>query len=135
MLVGWPPEIALPLTSFLAILTSFLALPFAGNRLDRLLAWQYRCLIFWLVPGCGLAVLTLIYLAYERVGWPLIDQAEGRHFIPLLPLFGVFLMSVGAHMVKHETTIAARCVIVAVQPINAIVLIMVVCARYHLALL
>jgi uncharacterized membrane protein len=135
MMVGWPPEIALPLPSFLLIIATLAALAPASAYQDQPLGRPYRCLILWLIPICGLAVLTLIYLAYEPVGWPAIDQAQGRHFIPLTILLALFLATAGTKPARREVASAARCLIVAVPLLNAGVLIAVICERYHLALM
>ncbi len=135
MMVGWPPEIALPRTAFLLIIATFIALPFAGGRLDVRLGRLYRCLILCLIPICGFAVLTVIYLTYEPVGGALIEQAQGRHFIPLLPLVALVLATARMKNVSRAAAGAARNVIVAVPAVNAVILILVICERYRLTMM
>jgi len=87
--VGWPPEISLPGWEINLLCLGFVAVPFTCD-MPRL-APCYRLLLALLIPVTVYVVLGLLYLSYEPVGGPYIGVAEGRHFIPVLPLLALTL--------------------------------------------
>lgn len=89
MFVGWPPEISLPAWDIMLLFMGFLTLPFTGDT--PRLAPAYRWLIALLIPVIVYVVLGLLYLSYEPVGGSTVGVAEGRHFIPVLPLLTLTL--------------------------------------------
>lgn len=120
MFVGWPPEISLPGWEIALLFLGFLALPFT-NDMPRL-AQGYRLLMILLMPVTVYAVLVLLYLSYEPVGGPYVGVAEGRHFIPILPLLTLSLAAIRAgapsfaplarYAVAANAALGAACVVV-----------------------
>ncbi len=88
------------------------------------------------LAGSSLLVLIGLYLAYTPVGGPLILGVQGRYFLPLFPIMGLFLwpwITIKASNQSGIVTIRALCVaVILLFPVLAFVETMhVIAQRYY----
>jgi uncharacterized membrane protein len=120
MFGGWPPEISLPGWEIALLFLGFLALPFSCD-LPRL-AQGLRLLLALLMPVTVYALIGLLYVVYEPVGWPRVDMLQGRHLVPVLVLLTLNLAAVpvseqaAAHRVRlvlaANAALGAACTVI-----------------------
>jgi uncharacterized membrane protein len=132
MFVGWPPEIALPLYCFVFILFDFLILPLVEDRGDNLSKKRLIYLTLLLILVCVFGVLFLLYLSYEPVGGTKIEEAQGRHFIPVLPLALIALSIFSAPKLNGNVVDFTRLAILATLVFTSVVLVQTIVQDYRL---
>lgn len=132
MFVGWPPEIALPRWSFFLILVMLISLPFADDVPKGGINPKYRALATAIIPFGILTVLSLLYLSYEPVGWSLIEEAQGRHFIPFLPLLFFLFSTIKFDQSNSKLAPVVRSYITFVSVTNLVVFLLTIVDLYKI---
>jgi uncharacterized membrane protein len=132
MFVGWPPEIVLPLYCFVFMLFDFLILPLAEDRGDNISTQKLIYFTLSLILICVFGVLFLLYLSYEPVGGTKIEQAQGRHFIPVFPLALIALSIFPAPKLSGKVFEFARLAILATLVLTSVVLVQTIVQDYRL---
>jgi uncharacterized membrane protein len=132
MFVGWPPEVALPLDCFAIILFNFLILPVAEDRGNNISTQRLIYVTLSLTFVCVFGVLFLLYLSYEPVGGKEIEQAQGRHFIPIFPLALIVLSILPVTKLNGMFVELTRLVIIATAVFTSLSLVQTIIQDYRL---
>jgi uncharacterized membrane protein len=117
--LGW---LTLPLPKFayllpaVGLLISVVAQPRDTPRLSAYaVAWNV-----FLLTGCTFLIMTSIYLIFNQVGSWMIENVQGRYFIPLLPLFMATACSVVRLRTSGKASVLAFLMVTAIIAVELV---------------